>query len=237
MSERIAIGYDSDYFSLGVAAKIWWTVRECPHGLCYGASGSGKTYAVKLILARIGLNLPEARVTVLDFKNDFDFLSDSKNYYGFYKCNEGLKEFYTIFEARLSGEDKSRTLRFLFIDELVAWLNSLEKKEAENIKKQLGNILMTGRSIGIILLCSVQRPDSSYFAGGARENFGMVCGLGTLSRESLGMFFSDFKDEMQPCGRGEGYVLFNGAELKRIIVPTVKNEDKLNFYIRKALNG
>lgn len=235
MDESIDLGYNADYFDMGVRAPLLWKVHEQPHCLLYGSSGSGKSYHAKLILGKIGKKLPYSKVFVLDYKNDMPFLYGCDRYYGYTDCINGLNAVYSIFEARLNGEDKSRTPVFIFIDELVAWINSSDKKEAEDIKKRIGNVLMAGRGLAIFAITSVQRPDSTYFSSGARENYNLVIGLGTLSKESMRMFFSDFKDEMKPCGRGEGYVLYNGSVLKRIIVPTVRNEKKLEFYIRKAL--
>lgn len=233
----IQLGYDGELFQRGFKAPLNNNYATMPHQIVIGGTGSGKTYFSKLLLARIGLHLPQAVVTVCDFKaDDFKFLSDTPNYYGFMQCKEGFEAFYNMFTARQSGEDDCREFRLLFFDEWASYLNMLEKKEAENAKSKLATLLMLSRSFNVHVCISQQRADAQYFST-ARDNFSVVVALGNVSKESKAMFFSEFKDEMQPCGRGEGYVLFNGAELKRIIVPTVKNEDKLNFYIRKALNG
>lgn len=233
----IQLGYDGELFQRGFIAPLNWNFIGSPHLIAFGGTGSGKTYFSKLLLARIGLHLPQAVVTVCDFKaDDFKFLSDTPNYYSFMHCREGFEAFFDMFTARQSGEDTCRDFRLLFFDEWASYLNMLEKKDAENAKSKLATLLMLGRSFNVHICISQQRADAQYFST-ARDNFSVVVALGNVSKESKAMFFSEFKDEMQPCGRGEGYVLFNGAELKRIIVPTVKNENKLNFYIRKALNG
>ena len=229
----IQLGFEGSFFQNGVHAALEWDFVHQPHLLIFGSTGSGKTYFVKLLLGRMGLKLPNAKATICDFKaDDFKFLSDCKNYYSFLRCSEGLDNFYKMFQARQSGEDPCRDFRLLMFDEWASYLNMLDKKEAEAAKSKLATLLMLGRSFNVHVLVSQQRADASYFST-ARDNFSVVVALGNISKESKQMFFSDFKDEMLPCGLGEGYVLFNGAELKRLIVPTVRNDRKLNYYISK----
>lgn len=232
---RVPLGFDSSFFQSGVKAALNWDYVHNPHMLVFGSTGSGKTYFVKLLLAKIGLYLPRSEVTICDFKaDDFKFLSDSDNYFDFMRCTDGFNDFYNTFLNRQQRNDSCRDFRLLMFDEWASYLNMLDKKEAEAAKNKLATLLMLGRSFNVHVLISQQRADASYFST-ARDNFSAVVALGNISKESKQMFFSDFKDEMQPCGLGEGYVLFNGVELKRLIVPTVRNERKLNFYISKSL--
>lgn len=231
----IQLGFDSGYFKSGVKAALNWDFIHNPHMLVFGSTGSGKTYFVKLLLARIGLKLPNAVVTVCDFKaDDFKFLSSSENYFDFMRCSEGFDNFYKMFQDRQSGNDTCRDFRLLMFDEWASYLNMLDKKEVETAKSKLATLLMLGRSFNVHVLISQQRADASYFST-ARDNFSAIVALGNISKESKQMFFSELKDDMQPCALGEGYVLFNGVELKRLIVPTVSNERKLNYYIARSL--
>ena len=70
--------------------------------------------------------------------------------------------------------------------------------------------------------------DSTYFQG-FRENFNLVIGLSNLSRESRDMFFSEFKDQMEPDrSRGTGYMTVNGASFTPVAVPHVNDIEKLH---------
>lgn len=77
--------------------------------------------------------------------------------------------------------------------------------------------------------------DSTYFQG-FRENFNLVVGLSNLSKESRDMFFSEFKDQMEPDReRGTGYMLTNGTGFTPIAVPRVRDLPKLNRVILEGV--
>ena len=70
--------------------------------------------------------------------------------------------------------------------------------------------------------------DSTYFQG-FRENFNLVIGLSNLSKESRDMFFSEYKEQMEPDrARSTGYMTVNGASFTPVAVPKVNDLDKLH---------
>lgn len=213
-----------------------WDYRRCPHMLIVGATGTGKTYAVKLILGRISKCIPDAEITICDYKyDDFRFLDGLPRYYHFDGCVRGINEFYEAFQARQRGDDTERSFRLLVFDEWASFVSMQEKKEAEESKRKLATLLMLGRSFNIHVLVSQQRADAAYFST-ARDNFSIIIALGNLSRESRDMFFAGFKDEMKAVQRlGEGYLLANGAVLKHIQVPRINDESKLEMAIRQMV--
>ena len=213
-----------------------WNPTRCPHLLVVGATGTGKTYAVKLLLGRVALHLPEAEITLCDYKHDdFRFLDEAPRYHYFDRCTAGLNAFYMDFQARQQGSDMSRTFRMLVFDEWASYVSMLEKKEAEDVKRKLATLLMLGRSFNCHVLVSQQRADAAYFAT-ARDNFNVVIALGNLSKESRDMFFGGFKDELQPVLHlGEGYMLTNGATLHHIQVPIITDSERLNQAIRRLV--
>lgn len=110
-------------------------------------------------------------------------------YYGFSDCVQGLRDFYTAFkrqqELGIAGEP-----HYLVIDEWGSFIASLDKKEAEEMKRLLSELLMLGRAYQFFPIVGIQRPDASYFSS-ARDNFQCCLALGNLSPEGRRMVFPD----------------------------------------------
>jgi hypothetical protein len=181
-----------------------------------------------------------AELYVCDFKrsDDFAFLSDCDRFYSYSDCERGLADFYERFQARQKGEDSDRGFLALYYDEWAAYLNSIQdKKLLESEKQKLANILMLGRSFNVHIILSQQRCDAQYFST-ARDNFNLVVGLGNLTVESRDMLFSAFKKEIRnDRARGTGYMLTNGANLTRVVVPKINNMDKLHEAIKQRVTN
>ena len=208
---------------------IDWDTEAAPMGCCFGTTGSGKTYAVKLLCGKL-VKYSNAQLTVCDGKGggDFDFLKGCDRYAAI-DVTAVFDRFYNSFLARQRGEDESRDIMCLLFDEWSAYLDGLdEKKQMEAQRKKLGQLLRLGRSFRTHVLLSQQRMDSTYFQG-FRENFNLVIGLSNLSKESRDMFFSEYKEQMEPDrARGTGYMTVNGASFTPVAVPKVNDLDKLH---------
>ncbi len=216
----------------GIRYPVVWDYEHFPHLLLVGSTGSGKSYAVKLIIGRISKLLPSAAaVTVCDFKaDDFTFLRGCSRYYEFAACKQGLEDFYDAFLARQQGNNLDRSFSMLILDEWASFLQQ-EKNKAEEAKRKLSTLLMLGRSFNCHILVSQQRADAQYFST-ARDNFNTIIALGNISKESAAMFGFD-RGSMQPVHQiGGGYMLTNGTDLQEIQVPSIRDPAKLNRAIQ-----
>lgn len=234
---KIPILYDDELLKLNIEKQIVWEPDKAPHMIIIGASGSGKTYFSKLLLGKISLYVKDSEIIVNDAKgdSDFSFLSGCNNFYRFMECSKGLDAIYKRLLERQQGVEKSRHMVVYFFDEWASYLNFQDKKQAEEDKRKIANLLMLGRSFNIHVIISVQRGDAQYFAN-ARENLNCVIGLHNLSAESKEMMFREFRHEMKPDrSRGTGYMQTNGKNLKAVCVAKVKNMNKLHQTIREAV--
>lgn len=220
----------------GMPRYILWDIAAAPHMAVSGITGTGKTYLVKLILARIGKHIPDSHLTICDFKGDkdFSFLSGCERFYRFEECLDGFNQFYEQFLlTQKSGTSEGSHI--LLFDEWASFLNSLDKKECEDTKKKLSSLLMLGRSFDFHAVLSQQRLDADSF-GKSRDNVNMVICLGNPSKEVQGMLFNDYKDQIQPDRkRGTGYLLENGSNFQKIVVPTISDMALVEKYIREAV--
>ncbi len=228
--------WQEDYLRLGLKIPITWNTETAPMACCFGSTGSGKTYALKSLLGKL-VKYGNAKLTVCDGKGggDFDFLSGCERYASI-DVSSVFNGFYQSFLARQRGEDKSRGMAVLMFDEWSAYLDGLEdKKSMEAQRRKLGNLLRLGRSFQYHVIIGQQRMDSVYFQG-FRENFNLVIGLANLSKESRDMFFSEYREQMEPDrARGTGYMTINGAEFTPIAVPKINDLEKLHRAIRTGV--
>lgn len=220
----------------GFRQYIGWNLDTAPHCAISGITGTGKTYLLKLLLARISKHIADSTIVLCDYKgdSDFSFLSDCSHFFRFDACLDGLNSFYVDFlSVQKSG--KSQGTKLLVFDEWASFINSLDKKEAEEAKKKLSSLLMLGRSFDFHIVLSQQRLDAESF-GKSRDNFNMIILLGNPSKEVIGMLFNDYKDQItNDRTRGTGYMLINGCNFQKIVVPQISSMEKVNAAIKEAV--
>ena len=230
--------YDADLLVRGIKVYISISLDSHPHWLCVGATGTGKSYALALLLGKIAKYEPAALV-VCDFKKaSFGWLVGRPGFYGYTTVIDGINSVYKEFQYRLEVNDTTRNSKrlILLIDEYAALIGSLDKKAADDIKSKIAQILMMGRSLGVHLIIGVQRADAEYFRAGARDQFGAVLMLGNVSKEQKAMLAPDYRDEMTASNqRGQGYLLLDGRGICRVQVPRVTNTTKLRRVIASHL--
>lgn len=237
MNNCINLVPDESFLSSGIISYISWNYIRFPHMVIFGSTGSGKTYLLKIILGRISKHIPNAELIVCDYKSDedFSFLSSMNNFYRFNKCMDGLERAVQLLQKRQSGIVSDRHFCCLVFDEWASFINTLDKKSAESAKQKLATLLMLGRSFNIHVIISQQRLDASYF-NSARDNFSVIIGMGQLSKESVEMMFSDYKDIIvRNKSQGHGSMIL-GNQFFEIAVPRVRDVNKLHSTIISAVN-
>lgn len=241
----LLLGYDYDsWYNCGEKIPITTDIslKTNSHILICGMSGSGKSYLTNQLFARICKNGGEAYF--LDYKQDdtFSHLRNCKRYYPYNKTLSALDEVYEILHNRQWGKDLSREPVTLIWDEYIANVLSLlstDKKKAESAMRKVSEILMIGRSLGVRIVCSNQRPDSVAFPAGARLNYAVVIIVGAVIKSIYEMLIP--KEYIEYIGdrkfkTGEGVILLQGSQMHFLKVPVIRNEQQLKEICIKGLN-
>lgn len=235
-SSKLTVGVDLSILSQGVKVPVTVDFSSVPHMLIVAPSGSGKTYLLTYILGQIAKK--SVKLILADFKGiDFIEFNDCRNYYKHNSVGEAVDCVFDELQNRMANASVNSEYEpiYLCIDEWPGFLSSLAvKKEQDNYKQKLANILMLGRGANIFIIMSLQRADSTYITG--RDNFGNVVGLGTLSKESIAMVFNDNKEMIEPKSRGKGYLQTDGKPLREIVVPMLRNINDTKAIIKTALS-
>lgn len=235
-SSKLTVGVDLSILSQGVKVPVTVDFSSVPHMLIVAPSGSGKTYLLTYILGQIAKK--SVKLILADFKGiDFIEFNDCRNYYKHNSIGEAVDCVFDELQNRMANASVNSEYEpiYLCIDEWSGFLSSLAvKKEQDNYKQKLANILMLGRGANIFIIMSLQRADSTYITG--RDNFGNVVGLGTLSKESIAMVFNDNKEMIEPKSRGKGYLQTDGKPLREIVVPMLRNINDTKAVIKTALS-
>ena len=235
-SSKLTVGVDLSILSQGVKVPVTVDFSSVPHMLIVAPSGSGKTYLLTYILVQIAKK--SVNLILGDFKGiDFIEFNDCRNYYKHNSVGEAVDCVFDELQNRMANASVNSEYEpiYLCIDEWSGFLSSLAvKKEQDNYKQKLANILMLGRGANIFIIMSLQRADSTYITG--RDNFGNVVGLGTLSKESIAMVFNDNKEMIEPKSRGKGYLQTDGKPLREIVVPMLRNINDTKAVIKTALS-
>ena len=235
-SSKLTVGVDLSILSQGVKVPVTVDFSSVPHMLIVAPSGSGKTYLLTYILVQIAKK--SVKLILGDFKGiDFIEFNDCRNYYKHNSVGEAVDCVFDELQNRMANASVNSEYEpiYLCIDEWSGFLSSLAvKKEQDNYKQKLANILMLGRGANIFIIMSLQRADSTYITG--RDNFGNVVGLGTLSKESIAMVFNDNKEMIEPKSRGKGYLQTDGKPLREIVVTMLRNINDTKAVIKTALS-
>lgn len=234
---KIPIVLSETMLQSGYRQYIQWDTDLMPHCAVCGTTGSGKSYLMKLLCAKVSKHIPNSHLFICDYKGDskdFGSLWGCKNYFRFDEYMNGLNFFHSKFlEVQKIGENKD--FHMILLSEWASFVDSLDKKEAEKAKKQLSVLLRLARSYNFHVALDFQRLDSEYFSK-SRDCIGLVICLGNQSKENISMIFSDFRDFItNDRSRGTGYIIQNQTDVEKIIVPEIGSMSEVEKAIKQAV--
>ena len=221
---------------LNLMQHISWKYDKLPHMLISGDTGSGKTIFLLIVIK--ALLESGAVLHICDPKKaDLSFLSRIMPdvHYSTESIMECVETFYEGMEARYDemqehpdfkmGANYAKvglTPHFLIFDEYVAFMDTLAKKEWEEVMKLIRIIIMKGRQAGYFIILACQRPDAKYLGDGVRDQFGFRVALGSMSASGYTMMFGNIDKQFKEKDiAGRGYVNTGNGVVTEFYAPYV----------------
>lgn len=212
-------------------------LETTPGILIAAASGSGKSFYIMYLLVQM---LKETNsIFVIDGKfrevkkaaNQMGIKTTANNVDESLKYIEEVERLIKYRNAQENNEDDETV--FLVIDEYLYFLDNVldayGAKKLKEIERKIINIVITGRSMNVILVLSLQRlgaaknKDEVGLHLRIRDNIATKIGLGNLSKENFEMLFSQVKDsKITKKGNREGYLKTEGIELQSFRVDDIQ---------------
>jgi hypothetical protein len=195
--------------------EIIWSLRNAPHAILSGDTGSGKSYFLLYLIMMISL------------KNGILFLADPKRsdlyslnifmpknrvQYEPNKICEMISSVVEIMEKRYEIMETERQKRGTFqddfadykfplivlvIEEMASLVSNLDKKLRESFESDIKDITMLGRQAGVMLISVMQSPNTNNITSESRSQIGFRAFLGHSGGIEYRMLF------------GEGYTYSN----------------------------
>lgn len=234
-------------YSIPLMKNLSWDIVRTPHALVVGGTGGGKTYFL-LVLIEAFLKM-KANVSIIDIKQA-DLAGLGEILPVTYKeggiisaIRKESKEMMERYEYMRSlpnyvmGKDFSYydlPPKFIVVDEYVALLETLGKKDKENFEECVTQIILMGRQAGYFLILATQRPDAHHISGNIRDQLGVRVSLGKMSSEGYRMTFGNIdKSFVNPTERGMGYIYLDGTtpNVRKFVSPYVPPDHDFKEHI------
>lgn len=214
-----------DGYVIPLMQGVSWDIAKIPHALINGVTGGGKTFFLHvLIQAFIHMG---ADIRICDPKNSAlaDYASiipkTATTKDGIMQivaeCVNIMNHRYRDIKGHedyISGQDFTHydiPPVVLILDEYAAFADALIKKEKDEFKANLNQIVLKGREAGVFVILSTQRPDAEFLSGNVRDQLGLRVTLGRMSKDGYRMTFGTTEQKLKnKGGRGRGYIYMDG---------------------------
>lgn len=205
---------NSESYTINLQKDISIDISKTPHIAIFGKSGSGKTTQLFYIILQLFKSSvfykEETKVYFIDGKLEF---SSFKVFYDKSKIWEDTEEILNgmdfivkkVVERQKIVADKVKEYKkigltakdiglqpiYIICDELTSVLNSMQKKERDELTKYIGIVSQKGRSVGVFLILANQFASVNDLPNSIRSQFSTKILLGTSNSELQRMVFGD----------------------------------------------
>ena len=219
-----------DLLSLYFDRKHTVNMKDRPHFLISGSSGSGKTYLVnQLVMQAI---VKEWQVVILDIKRSYGLYKAYSEYY--YETVDIIKKLQSVEAEMASRMEKLQSEldvnpgalavdigykpMLVVIEEYISLQSSLEKKQREELERIVKNLSVLARQSNIHLLMVMQSAGTENINATTRSNLTKVL-LGNAQSNIMTATFGtgvDIPNLHSKMNKGEGLIQLDRISILRV---------------------
>lgn len=255
MYEQLVETTQGAYYKIPLAWGIVWSIRDASHALVSGVTGYGKSFFINYL------------VMVLSIKRSVLYLADPKRSdlasFSHYMPSDRVasepqaildmvSKVVSIMNARYAYMEKQRIKHGLFqadfvdfglpivmlvIDEMAAFVSSLDKKSREEFETNIKAITLQGRQSGVNICSITQSPNTGNISSESRSQMGLRVYLGNSGGIEYRMLFGEgYEYAKRRYKPGEGLYMLSGETLKPELIQTPRlNKSQLPDALRQSL--
>lgn len=204
-------------------SQLFWDIKKQPHMLIAGVTGGGKSVFINYLLIeflKMGSTLYIADAKNSDLGSLKAYLGDSvvaTTANNIARITREAKETMDKRYEEVQAPDKfvygADFVEYgykpvaVFFDEVGAFRASADKKTFEETMKNLTEIILKGRQVGVFCVLSTQQPNANNIPTELRDNLSVRVALGNMSDEAYRMVFGDTIDSFESITEvGSGYI-------------------------------
>ena len=230
VKDYISMAKSTDAYNLYFDKKHIVDVRDYPHFLISGSSGSGKSYlANELVIQTIA---KAWQVVILDIKRSYGlYMAYTEYFYETDDIIDKLKQIESDMYQRLQAlqselDNNPRALAvdigykpmLVVVEEYISLLSSMDKKQKEEVERIIKNLSVLARQCDIHLMIVMQSAGTENINSTTRSNLTKVL-LGNAQSNIMTATFGtgvDIPKTNTKMSKGEGLIQLDRISLVRV---------------------
>jgi DNA segregation ATPase FtsK/SpoIIIE-like protein len=242
-------------FEIPIQQGTIWNLRSAPHCILSANTGFGKSYFTMYLLMMFSIKnnvlfladpkrsdmaslsnfMPTDRVAYMTddiCKMVSDVIDIMYKRYDYMMLERSKKE---LFQADFA--DFEMPIVLLVIEEMAAFVSSLEKKKKEKFEADIKSITTQGRQAGVMLISIMQSPNANNITTESRSQMGLRVFLGNSGGIEYRMIFGEgYSYSKRVYKPGQGLYMLSGKTIQPEIIETPRLDKKqLSETLRLAL--
>jgi DNA segregation ATPase FtsK/SpoIIIE-like protein len=230
---------ETPYYAIPIQKGVTWSLRSAPHALLSGITGYGKSYLANYVIAMTsikGATLYLADPKNSDIANLSDYMPSDRVVYEAKNICSIVEDVVNVMMSRYELMKRERIKSGLFqadfadfglpivilvIDELAAFLSTLDKKERESFNANIKAITLQGRQAGVNICNIMQNPSAENISTESRSQMGFRVFLGNSGGIEYRMLFGEgYKYPSRTYKPGQGLYMLSGKTIQPEFIET-----------------